>query len=181
MNGRASGIIPPKRMSPSFSFQESPKQSRKFIWTKGGGCSVAKWCLTHCDPMDCSTPGFPVLHYLPEFAQTHVHRVGDVTQPSHPLPPPYGPVLNLSQHQGLCQWSVAHITWPNYWCFSFNNSSSSEYSGLISFRIGWFDFAVQGTLKSLLQHHNSKASIISSVLSLLYGSTHIHTNVYHLF
>ena len=77
--------------------------------------------------------------------------------------------------------SVLHITWPNYWSFSFNNSSSSEYSGLISFRIGWFDFAVQGTLKSLLQHHNSKASIISSVLSLLYGSTHIHTNVYHLF
>ena len=77
--------------------------------------------------------------------------------------------------------SVLHITWPNYWSFSFNNSSSSEYSGLISFRIGWFDFAVQGTLKSLLQHHNSKVSIISSVLSLLYGSTHIHTNVYHLF
>ena len=77
--------------------------------------------------------------------------------------------------------SVLHITWPNYWSFSFNNSSSSEYSGLISFRIGWFDFAVQGTLKSLLQHHNSKVSIISSVLRLLYGSTHIHTNVYHLF
>ena len=104
MTGRASGIIPPKRMSPYFSFQESLKQSRKFIWTKGGCCSVAKWYPIHCDPMDCSTPGSPVLHCLPEFAQSHVHRVGDVTQPSHPLPPPFRPALNLSQHQGCCQW-----------------------------------------------------------------------------
>ena len=67
-------------------------------------CSVAKSCLTLCDPMNCSTPGFPVLHHLPEFAQTHVHWVDDAIQPSHPLPPAFPPALNLSQHQALFQW-----------------------------------------------------------------------------
>ena len=67
-------------------------------------CSVPKLCLTLCDPMDCSMPGFPVLHYLPEFAQTHVHWVSDAIQPSHPLLPPSPPPFNLSQHQGLFQW-----------------------------------------------------------------------------
>ena len=66
-------------------------------------CSVAKSCLTICDPVDCSIPGFPVLYYLPEFAHTHVHRVGDAIQPSHPLVPPSPPAFNLSQHQGLFQ------------------------------------------------------------------------------
>ena len=67
-------------------------------------CLVAKLCLTLCESMDCSTPGFPVLHYLPEFAQTHIHGIGDAIQPSHPLPPPSPPAFNLSQHQGLFQW-----------------------------------------------------------------------------
>ena len=108
--------------------------------------------------MDCSTPGFPVHHQLLELTQTHVHRVGDAIQPSHPLSSP-SPDFNLSQHQGLFQL-VLHIRWPKDWNFSFSISPSTEYSGLISFRTDWLDLlAVQGTLKSLLQHHSSKASI----------------------
>ena len=110
-------------------------------------------------PVDCSTSGFPVLHYLQELAQTHVHKVGDAIQPSHPL----SPLLLLSSvFPSIRVFSnelTLHITWPNYWSFSFSISPSNEYSGLISFRIDWFDLlAVQGTLKSLLQHHSSKAS-----------------------
>ena len=117
--------------------------------------SAAQSCPTLCDPMDCSTLGLPVLHQLPELTQTQVHRVGDSIQPSHPLLSPSPPVLNLSQHQGL------QIRWPKYWSFSFSISPSTEYSGLISFRIEWFDLlAVQGTLKGLLQHHSLKASIL---------------------
>ena len=110
--------------------------------------------------MDCSTPGFPVLHHLPELAQTHVHRVRNAIQLSHLLSSPSPPTFNLSQHQGLFQW-VLCIRWPKYWSFSFIISPSNEYSGLIPFRMDWLDLlAVQGTLKSLLQHHSSKASIL---------------------
>ena len=111
--------------------------------------------------MDCSTPGFPVLHHLPELAQTYVHWVGDAIQPSHPLSSPSPPAFNLSQHQGLFQWvgSLHHM--PKHWNFSFSISPSNEHPGLISFRMDWLDLlAVQGTLKSLLQHHSSKASIL---------------------
>ena len=111
--------------------------------------------------MDCSTPCFPVHLQLPELAQSHVHRVGDAMQPSHPLPFPSPPTFNLSQHQGLSKESVLCIRWPKCWSFSFSISPSKEYSGLISLRIDWLDlFEVQGTLKSLLQHHSSKASIL---------------------
>ena len=90
-----------------------------------------------------------------------VHWVGDAIQSSHPLLPPYPPALNLSQHQGLFSKSTLPIRWPKYWSFSFSISPSNKYSGLISFRIYWFDLlAAQGTLKSLLQQHNSKASIL---------------------
>ena len=110
--------------------------------------------------MDYNTPDFPVLHHLPDFALTHVHWVGDAIQPSHPLLRP-SPALTLSQHQRLFQWFTVYIRWPKYWSFSFSISPPSEYSGLISFRINWFDLlVVQGTLKRLLQHHNSKASIL---------------------
>ena len=111
--------------------------------------------------MDCSTSGFAVHHQLLELAQTHVHRVGDTTQPSHPLSSPSPSAFNLSQHQGLFQWvSVLHIRWPKYWSFSFNISPSNVYSGMISFRMDWLDLlAVQGTLKSVLQHCSSRASI----------------------
>ena len=113
--------------------------------------------------MDYSTPGFPVHHQLPESTLTHVHQVSDAIQPSHPLLPPSPPTFNLSQHGHLFQESVLHIRWPNYWSFSFSMSPSNEYSGLISFRMNWLDLlAVQGTLKSLLQHHSLKASILSS-------------------
>ena len=117
---------------------------------------------TLCDPMDCSTVGLPVHNQLPEFTQTHVHRVGDAIQSSHPLSSPSPPAFNLSQHQGLCKnESVLCIRWPKYWSFSFSISLSNEHPGLISFRMDWLDLlAIQGTLKSLLQHHSSKASIL---------------------
>ena len=133
-------------------------------------CSVTQLCPTLCDPMDCSPPGLPVLH-LTELAQTHVCRVGDAIQPSHPLSSPSPPALNLSQHRGLLNESTLHIRWPKYWSFSFSISPSNEYSGLISFRMDWLDLlAVQGTLKCLLQHHSFK-SINSLALSFLYSST----------
>ena len=123
--------------------------------------SVTQPCPTLCDPMNRSTPGLPVHHQLPEFTQTHVHCVGDAIQPSYPLLSPSPPTFSLSQDQGLFQQSVLCIRWPKYQSFSFNISPSDEYPGLISFRIDWLDLlAVQGTLKSLLQHHNSKTSIL---------------------
>ena len=126
-------------------FQNSDQFSRSVVSTS--------------DPMDCSTPGFPIYHQLLELAQTHVHRVGDNIQPSHPLSSPSLPAFSLSQHQALFCW-VSSSNQPKYWSFSFSFSISpfSEYSRLISFRIDWLDLlAVQGTLKSLLQHHSSKA------------------------
>ena len=117
------------------------------------------------DPIDCR---MPVQHQLPELAQTHVHQVGDVIQPFHPLSSPSPPAFSLAQLQGLSKESVLHIRWPKYWSFSFSISPSNEYSGLISFR---FDLlAVQGTLKSLLQHHSSKASILGPP-AFFYGLT----------
>ena len=113
-----------------------------------------------CNTMNRSTPGLPVHHQLPELTQTNVHRVGDVIQPSHPLSSPSPPAPNPSQHQGLSNESDLHIRLPKYWSFSFNISPSNEHPGLISFRMDWPDlFVVQGALKSLLQHHSSKASI----------------------
>ena len=110
--------------------------------------------------MDCNTPGFPVHHQLPEPTQTHVHRISDAIQPSHPLLSHSPPAFNLSQNQGLFQRvSSSHQT--KYLSFSFSISPSNEYSGLISIRTDWLDLhAVQGTLKSLLQHHSSKASVL---------------------
>ena len=97
----------------------------------------------------------------PEFTETHVHWVSDPIQPSHPLSSPSPPALNLSQHQIFLNESGLCIRWPKYWSFRFNISPSNECLGLISFRMDWLDLlAVQGTLKSLLQHHSSKASIL---------------------
>ena len=109
-------------------------------------CSVAQSCPALCDPMDSSMPGFPVLQHLPEFVQTHVHWVDDAIQPSHPLSPSSPLVLNLSQNQGLFQWVGSSHQLAKDWSFSI--SPSDDYSGLISFRIYWFDLlAVQGTLR----------------------------------
>ena len=130
--------------------------------------SVTQLCLTLCDPMNCSTPGLPVHHQFREFTQTHVHRVGDAIQPSLPLSFPSPPTFNLSQHQSLSNESVFCIRWPKYWSFSFSINPSNDYSELISFRMDWFDLlAVQETLKSLLQHHSSKASIKCSAFFIV--------------
>ena len=126
--------------------------------------SVAQSCPTLCDPMDCSTPCFPVHHQLLKPAQTHVHR--GIMPSNHLilccpllLPPSIFPSMGVFSNE-----SVLCIRWPKYWSFSFSISPSNEYSGLISFRMDWLDLlAVQGTLKSLLQHHySSKASILWS-------------------
>ena len=128
-------------------------------------------CLTLCNSVDCSTTGFPVVHYLPEFAQTHV---GDAIQPSHPLLPPSPPALGLFQHQGLSSESTLHIKWPKYGSFSI--SACNEYSGLNSFRIDWFGLlVVQGTLKNLLQHHSSKASILMHSVLFIVQLSHPYT------
>ena len=104
--------------------------------------------------MDCSMPGFPVLHQLLKLAHTHVHWVGDAIEPSHPL-------SSLSPTFKFSNESVLRIRCPKYWSFNFSISPSSEYLGLISFRMDWVDLlAVQGTLRSLLQYHSSKASIL---------------------
>ena len=111
--------------------------------------------------MNCSTPGLPVHHQLPELTQIHVHGVSDAIQPSHPLTSPSPPAFNLSQNQGPFKWVISSSQVPKDWNFSFSISPSSEYSWLISFRVDWLDLlAVQGTLKSLLQHHSSKVSIL---------------------
>ena len=115
--------------------------------------SVAQSCLTLCNPMNCSTTGLPVHHQLPEFTQTHVHRGGDAIQPSHLPSSPSPPAPNRSQYHGLSNESTLRTRWPKYWSFSFSIIPSKEMPGLISFRTDWLDLlAVQGTLKSLLQH-----------------------------
>ena len=124
---------------------------------------VTKLCPTLCSPMDCSMPGFPVLHCLLEFAQIHVHRVGDATQPSHALLSPSSPVLNLYSIRGFSNESDLRYRRPKYWSFSFSISPSNEYSGLISFRTDRFNLiAIQSPrllLRDLLKHHNLKAKI----------------------
>ena len=137
-------------------------------------CSVAKSYPTLCDPMNCSTPGFPVLHYLPEFAQ--IHAFESVMPSNHLilcrpllLPPSIFPSIRVFSNE-----SALHIRWPKYWSFSFSISPSSEESKLISFRIDWFDLhTVQGTLKSHLQHHNSKHQFLGTQPSL-WSNSHIH-------
>ena len=124
--------------------------------------SVTQSCPTLCDPMNRSMPGLLVHHQLLGFTQTHIHQVSDAIQASHPLSSPSPPALNPSQHQGLFQWVNSFgMRWPKYWSFSFSISPSNEHPGLISFRMDWLHLlAVQGTLKSLLQHHSSKVSIL---------------------
>ena len=118
-------------------------------------------CPTLYNPMDCRMPGLPVHHQLPWLTQTHVHRVSDAIQPSHPLSsllllPSIFPSIRVFSNE-----SILHIRWQTYWSFHFNSSPSNEYSGLISFRMDWLDLlAIQGILKSLLQNQSSKASII---------------------
>ena len=141
------------------------------VW-QSACCLVAQLCPALCwtlcwlfAMMDYITPGFPVLHYLLEFAQTHVHWVNDTIQPSHPPLHPSPPALN--------EWAL-HIKQPKDWSFSFSISSSNKYSGLISFRIDLFDVpAVQGTLKGLLQHHSWKASILWHSVFFMVQLSHV--------
>ena len=122
---------------------------------------VAQLCPTLCDPMNRSMPGLPIHHQLPEPTQTHVHRVGDAMQPSHPLSSPSPPAPILPSIRVFYNESTLCMRWPKYWSFSFDISPSNEHPGLISFRMDWLDLlAVQETLKNLLQHHSSKASIL---------------------
>ena len=119
--------------------------------------------------MNCSIPDFPVLHYLPEFAQTHAHWVRDAIQPFYPLSPPSPLALNLSQSGSFPMSQFFH----QYWSFCI--SPSNEYSGLISFRIDWLDLlAVQGNLKSLLQHHHLKASVLQCSAFLMVQLSHLY-------
>ena len=121
--------------------------------------SLTQLCRTRCDPMNHSTPSLPVHHQLPEFTQTHVHQVGDAIQPFHTLPSPSPPASNHSQHQGLFQWVNSSHEVAKVLEFQLQHQSLNEHPGLISFRMNWLDLlAAQGTLKSLFQHHSSKAS-----------------------
>ena len=123
--------------------------------------SVTHSCPTLCDPMDCKMSGFPIHHQLLELAQTHLHWIGDVIQPSRPLLSPSPPLFSLSQHQGLFQWVNSSHQVAKVLEFQLQISPSNEYLGLISFRMDWLDLlAVQGTLKSFLQQLSSKASIL---------------------
>ena len=134
--------------------------------------------MTPCDPMDCSTPGFPVYHQLPEVAQTHVHWVGDAIQPSHPLSHPFS-----------CPQSFPESgSFPMSWIFALGGQSigasasasvlPNEYSGLISFTIDWFDLlAVQDTLKNLLQHHSLKASVLQCLAFFMVQLSHPHMTI----
>ena len=132
--------------------------------------------------MDCSIPGFPVLHYLPEYVQTDVHWIGDTMKPSHPLSSSSPPAFNLSSIKVFCNKSALCSRWPKYWSFSFSTIPFNEYSGLISFRNDWLKLlAVQGTLKSLLQHHSLTASILhcSAFFTVQLTSTHDYWKKYN--
>ena len=135
--------------------------------------SVTQSCLTLCYPMNCSTPGLPVHNQLPESTQTHVHWVSDAIQPSHPLWSTSPPAFNLAQHQGLYKWVHYSHQVAKYWSFCFNISLSNEYSGLITFRMLYLDLpVVQGTLRSLLQQHSSKESILQHLTFFIVQLSH---------
>ena len=130
-------------------------------------CSVAQLCQTPWGFLDCNIPGFPVRHHLLEFVQALVHWVGDAIQPSHPLSSTSLLLSNFPSIRVLSSESVFRSRWPKYWSFSFSINPSNQCLGLISVRIDWFDLlAVQGTLKSLLQPHSSKTSILLHSASL---------------
>ena len=149
-------------------------------------CLIAKSCMPLCDPVDCSTPGFPVFYYLLEFAQTHVHRVSDASSHlilCHPLLilPSIFPSIRVFFNE-----LALHIRWPKYWSFSFSISPSNEYLRLISFRIDCLDLlAIQGTLKSLLLRSSLVVLLSTTVQGhqffdsqpFLLPSSHIHTRV----
>ena len=132
--------------------------------------------------MDCSTSGLPVHHQFPEFTQTHVHWVGDAIQPSHPCCPLLLLPSIFPSNRVFSNESILCIRWSKYWSFSFSTSPSKEYSGLISFRMDWLDLlAIQGTLKSFLQHRSSKASILSWIFFCLDSIQYGFPSIYFIF
>ena len=146
--------------------------------------SVAQSCPTLFDSMDCSIPSLPVHHQLPEFTQTYVHWVSDTIQPSHPLSSPSPPAFNLSLHQGLFKWVSSLYQVAKILELQPSISPSSEYSGLISFRMDWFVLlAVPGTLRNLLQHHSSKHQLFSAQLLSIVQLSHwyIRINITKIF
>ena len=153
----------------------------KKIWYLSSCClvqfsSVTQSCPTLWDQRACSTPGLPVHHQLLELAQTHAHQVSGAIQLAHPLLSPSPLPSIFPSIRVFSKESVLHISWPKYWSFSFSISPSSEYSGLITFRMDWFDLlAVQGTLKNLLQHHSSKASILWCSAFFIVQHSHPYT------
>ena len=137
--------------------------------------SITQSCLTLCDPMNLSTPSLTVHHQLPEFTQTHVHRVSDAIQPSYPLSSPSPPAPNPSQHQGFSNESPLRIRWPKYWSFSFSISPSNEYPGLISFRwTGWMSLQSKGLSRSFSNTTVQKHQFFSTQIFSQFNS-HIHT------
>ena len=129
--------------------------------------SVSQSCPTLCDPINCSMPGFPAHYQIPESAQTHVHRVGDAIQPSHPLSSPSPPALILSQHQGFSNESALCIRWPKYWSFSFNISPSNEHPGLISLGwTGWISLQSKGLSRVFSNTTVQKHQFFGAQLSL---------------
>jgi len=151
---------------------QSPNECSQQQEYKHCCCSVSKSCPSLCNPMDWSMPGFSVLYYVTEFPQTHASWVSDAIQSSHLRHPIFVlpsifPNKIFSSELALC------IRWPKYWSFGIN--PSNEYSGQISFRIDWFDLlAVQGTLKSLLQHHSWKSSILQCTAFFMVQLSHPH-------
>ena len=137
--------------------------------------SVTQSCLTLCDPMNCSTPGLLVHHQLPEFTQTHVHRVYDAIQPSHPLSSPSSYAPNPSQHQGLFQWSTLHMMWPKNGSFSFSISPCNELPRLSP--LGWTGWTALHSKGLSIVFSNTivqKHQFVSTQLSSQ-SNSHIHT------
>ena len=137
--------------------------------------SVAQSCPTLCNPVKHHTPGLPVHHQLPESTQTHVHRIGDAIQPSHPLLSPSPPALNLSQHQGYSNESVLCIRWPKYWSFSFNVSPSSEHPGLISFRMDYWISLQSKRLSRVFSNTTVQKHQFFGAQPSSQSNSHIHT------
>ena len=147
-------------------------------WAQGqdSTCSVAQSYPTLCDPMDWSTPGFPVLHQLPEIAQSHVHQVSDAIQPSHSLLSPSLPASNLSSIRVFSKGLVLCIRWPKYWIFSFSISPSNEYSGQFPLGLnGWISLQSKGGRSRVFSNTTvQKHQFLSTQLSLK-SNSHIHT------
>ena len=133
-------------------------------------CSVTKLCSTHCDPINCSTPGFPVLHHLLELAQVHAHCIGDAIQPPPPLLPSIFPsIRDFSSESSVC------IRWPKYWSFSFSISPSSEYLALLPLKIDWFDLLLSKEISGVFSSTTVQRLWFFVFLPSLWSSSHNHT------